>query len=319
MGKEHRILVIGAGGQLGSELTQGLWNLYGKEKVIATDIKNPGNVVGKGNFEILNALDREILFDFVRKNKVTQIYHLAAILSAKGEQNPKSAWHLNMDSLLNILDAAVDFKIDKVYWPSSIAVFGPTTPKDNTPQHTVMEPTTIYGISKLAGERWCEWYHNKYGLDVRSLRYPGLIGYRSMAGGGTTDYAVDIFFKAIHEKKYTCFLMADTYLPMMYMDDAIKATLNLMEAPKEKIKIRSSYNVSSMSFCPEDLAAFIKKYIPDFEMAYAPDYRQKIAESWPRSIDDSVARTEWNWEPSFGLLEMVEDMMSHLQVKSSVV
>ena len=203
MSRENRILVIGAGGQLGAELTQGLWSLYGKEKVIATDIKNPGNIIGKGNFEILNALDREILFSFIRKNKITQIYHLAAILSAKGEQNPKSAWHLNMDSLLNVLDAAVEHKVEKVYWPSSIAVFGPTTPKEKALQHTIMEPTTIYGISKLAGERWCEWYNNKYGLDVRSLRYPGLIGYRSNAGGGTTDYAVDIFFKSVQEKKYT--------------------------------------------------------------------------------------------------------------------
>lgn len=318
MSREHRILVIGAGGQLGAELTQGLWNLYGKEKVVATDIKNPGNIIGKGNFEILNALDREILFSFIRKNKVTQVYHLAAILSAKGEQNPKSAWHLNMDSLLNVLDAAVEHKVDKVYWPSSIAVFGPTTPKDKAPQHTIMEPTTIYGISKLAGERWCEWYNHKYGLDVRSLRYPGLIGYRSHAGGGTTDYAVDIFFKAIQDKKYTCYLAPDTYLPMMYMDDAIKATLNLMETPSEKIKVRSSYNVASFSFCPEDLAELIRKYIPEFQIAYAPDYRQKIAESWPSSIDDSVARAEWNWEPSFGLPEMVEDMMNHLTVKSSV-
>jgi nucleoside-diphosphate-sugar epimerase len=318
MGKEHKILVVGAGGQLGSELTQGLWTLYGRENVIATDIKNPGNVISKGNFEILNALDREGLFSFVRKKKITQIYHLAAMLSAKGEQNPKSAWHLNMDSLINILDAAVEFNLDKVYWPSSIAVFGPTTPKEQTPQHTIMEPTTIYGITKLAGERLCEWYHKNRNVDVRSLRYPGLIGYGSKAGGGTTDYAVEIFFKAVAEKKYTCYLMADTYLPMMFMDDAVKATLDLMEAPKEKISIRSSYNVSAESFCPEDLAAVIKKHIPDFEMSYAPDYRQQIAESWPKSMDDSVARKDWGWNPSYDLVAMTKEMLHHLQEKNSV-
>ncbi|HEX5170927.1 MAG TPA: NAD-dependent epimerase/dehydratase family protein [Cyclobacteriaceae bacterium] len=316
MGKGHKILVVGAGGQLGSELTQGLWKHFGKENVIATDIKNPGDIISKGNFEILNALDREVLFSFIRKNKIIQIYHLAAILSAKGEQNPKSAWHLNMESLLNILDAAVEFKVEKVYWPSSIAVFGPTTPKDNTPQHTIMEPTTIYGISKLAGERWCEWYHHKYGLDVRSLRYPGLIGYRSKAGGGTTDYAVDIFFKAILEKKYTCFLSASTYLPMMYMDDAVRATLELMDAPSENINVRSSYNVSALSFCPGELAEVIKKHIPDFQISYSPDYRQQIAESWPCSIDDSSARNQWGWRPSFGLEGMAEEMLSNLQVRS---
>lgn len=318
MGKGHKILVVGAGGQLGSELTQGLWKHHGKENVIATDIKNPGDIISKGNFEILNALDREVLFSFIRKNKITQIYHLAAILSAKGEQNPKSAWHLNMDSLLNILDAAVEFKIEKVFWPSSIAVFGPTTPKDNTPQHTIMEPTTIYGISKLAGERWCEWYNHKFGLDVRSLRYPGLIGYRSKAGGGTTDYAVEIFFKAAEEKKYTCYLAPKTYLPMMYMDDAVRATLHLMDAPAEKIKVRSSYNISAMSFCPEEVAAMITLQIPEFQISYEPDYRQQIAESWPKSIDDSSARNDWGWQPSFGLAEMTEEMLSHLQVKSTV-
>lgn len=319
MSNGHKILVVGAGGQLGSELTQGLWKHHGKENVIATDIKNPGDIISKGNFEILNALDREVLFSFIRRNRITQIYHLAAILSAKGEQNPKSAWHLNMDSLLNILDAAVEFKIEKVFWPSSIAVFGPTTPKDNTPQHTIMEPTTIYGISKLAGERWCEWYNHKYGLDVRSLRYPGLIGYRSKAGGGTTDYAVEIFFKAVQEKKYTSYLAPKTYLPMMYMDDAVRATLALMNASPEKIKIRSSYNISALSFCPEELVEKIKKQIPDFQIHYEPDYRQQIAESWPRSIDDTAARNDWGWLPSFSLSEMTEEMLNHLQVKSTVV
>jgi nucleoside-diphosphate-sugar epimerase len=319
MSKVDKILVVGAGGQLGSELTQRLWKHYGKENVIATDIKNPGDIISKGKFEILNALDREVVFSFVRRNKITQVYHLAAILSAKGEQNPKSAWHLNMESLLHILDAAVEFKVEKVFWPSSIAVFGPTTPKDKTPQHTIMEPTTIYGISKLAGERWCEWYHHKYGLDVRSLRYPGLIGYQSKAGGGTTDYAVEIFLKAAQEKKYTCFLAEKTYLPMMYMEDALRATINLMEAPGEKIGIRSSYNISSMSFCPEELAESIRKRMPDFQISYAPDYRQQIADSWPRSIDDSSARSDWGWQPLFGLEEMTEEMLAHMGVKSAVV
>src|SRR5690349_6407587 len=238
---KQKILIIGAGGQLGSELTQGLWKLHGKSNVIATDIKGPEGILGDGDFEILDVLNREKLSALIQKNKFSQIYHLAAVLSATGEKNPKLAWHLNMDGLIHVLDAAVEFKIQKIYWPSSIAVFGPHTPKQNTPQDTVMDPATIYGISKLAGERWCAWYHAKFGLDVRSLRYPGLIGYKAHAGGGTTDYAVDIFFKALAEKKFTCFLKPETYLPMMYMDDAVKATIQLMESDASKIKIRSSY------------------------------------------------------------------------------
>lgn len=310
--KQHKILIIGAGGQLGSELTQGLWELYGKENVIATDIKDPQGVLSQGNFEILDVLKQKNLFDFIKKNEITQVYHLAAVLSATGEKNPKFAWHLNMDGLIHVLDAAVEFKLDRVYWPSSIAAFGPTTPKVNTPQDTIMDPTTIYGISKQAGERWCEWYHHKMGVDVRSLRYPGLIGYKTKPGGGTTDYAVDIFFKAITDKKFECFLKPDTYLPMMYMDDAVKATLDLMEAPADKVKIRSSYNISAMSFSPDEIAAEIKKHIPEFTISYAPDFRQAIADSWPKSIDDSAARGDWNWNHAFGLPEMTADILKHL-------
>jgi nucleoside-diphosphate-sugar epimerase len=308
-----KILVIGAGGQLGSELTQGLWDRYGKENVIATDIKEPEGVLAEGNFDILDATNHGALHVFLQKNAISQIYHLAAVLSAKGEQNPRLAWKLNMDSLLYVLDAAVEFKIPKVYWPSSIAVFGPNTPKVMTPQHTTMEPTTIYGISKLAGERWCAWYHNKYGVDVRSIRYPGLIGYKSRAGGGTTDYAVDIYFKAVENKMFTCFLKPDTYLPMMYMEDAIKATLQLMEAPANQIKVRSGYNLSAMSFCPENIYASIKNHIPDFKIQYDPDYRQAIADSWPNSIDDSGARNDWGWKPEFGLDNMTEVILAKLR------
>lgn len=310
--KKQKILVIGAGGQLGTELVQGLWKVYGEENVIATDIKDPQGILARARFEILDVLKQKHLFDFIQKNGITQIYHLAAVLSATGEKNPKFAWHLNMDGLIHVLDAAVEFKIEKVYWPSSIAVFGPTTPRHNTPQDTVMSPTTIYGITKLAGERWCEWYHRNKGVDVRSLRYPGLIGYKSKPGGGTTDYAVDIFFKAILEKKYECFLKNDTYLPMMYMDDAVKATIDLMEAPAEKIKVRSSYNISAMSFSPAEIAAEIKKHIPEFKITYKPDFRQQIAESWPASIDDSAARNDWGWKPQFDLSKMTREILSHL-------
>lgn len=310
--KQQKILVIGAGGQLGSELTQGLWNLYGNENVIATDIKQTQGILQDGRFEILDVLNQKALFDFVHKNSITQIYHLAAVLSATGEKNPKFAWHLNMDGLIHVLDAAVEYKIEKVYWPSSIAVFGPTTPKDNTPQHTVMDPSTIYGISKLAGERWCDWYNRKYGVDIRSLRYPGLIGYKTKPGGGTTDYAVDIFFKALTEKKYECFLKPDTFLPMMYMSDAVKATIDLMEAPAEKIKIRSSYNISAMSFCPKDIAKAIQAHLSDFTISYAPDFRQAIADSWPKSIDDSSAKKDWDWKPEFDLSKMTAEILKNL-------
>jgi nucleoside-diphosphate-sugar epimerase len=312
-----KILVIGAGGQLGAELTQALWSRYGRDNIIGTDIKDPGGIVSQYNFEILDVLNQKLLLDFIRKNKITQIYHIAAVLSATGEKNPKFAWHLNMDGLIHVLDAAVEFKVAKVYWPSSIAVFGPNTPKHNTPQDTTMDPATIYGISKLAGERWCDWYHRKHGIDVRSLRYPGLIGYKAKPGGGTTDYAVDIFFRALADKSYVCFLASDTYLPMMYMEDAIKATMDLMEAPPERITVRSSYNISAMSFCPAEIADEIRQLIPEFTISYQPDFRQAIADSWPRSIDDSKARSDWGWSHRYDLRAMVQDILkklpSHIQ------
>jgi nucleoside-diphosphate-sugar epimerase len=307
-----KILIIGAGGQLGSELTQALWSRYGQSNVIATDVKDPGGILAKGNFEILDVLNQKQLSEFISKHRITQIYHLAAVLSATGEKNPRFAWHLNMDGLIHVLDAAVEHKLEKIYWPSSIAVFGPNTPKNSTPQDTVMDPTTIYGISKLAGERWCNWYFERYGLDVRSLRYPGLIGYKAKPGGGTTDYAVDIFFRAIKDKEYVSFLKEDTFLPMMYMDDAINATLELMDAPAEKVKVRSSYNISAMSFCPQEIASEIRQHIPGFKISYAPDFRQGIADSWPRSIDDSRARQEWGWSHRFGLKEMVAEILTKL-------
>jgi nucleoside-diphosphate-sugar epimerase len=321
MKKQQKVLVTGAGGQLGSELTQGLWRLHGKDNVIATDIKNPEGVLASGNFQILDVLKKKELSDLLVSTGITQIYHLAAVLSATGEKNPTLAWHLNMDGLINILDASVQYKIEKVYWPSSIAAFGPTTPKIKTPQDTVMDPTTIYGISKQAGERWCEWYFKNHGLDVRSLRYPGLIGYKTKPGGGTTDYAVDIFFKALTTKKFECFLKPDTYLPMMYMDDAVKATLDLMEVASEKITERGSYNISAMSFCPSEIASEIKRHIPGFEITYNPDFRQAIADSWPRSINDSVARIDWCWEPDYDLAKMTAEILKHLTEKqiSSVI
>lgn len=310
--EKQKILVIGAGGQLGSELTAALRRRHGRENVIATDIKDPGGMASEGFFQILDVLDQKKLSEVIHRNEITQIYHLAAVLSATGEKNPRFAWQLNMNGLIHVLDASVEHKVQKVYWPSSIAVFGPTTPRQLTPQDTIMDPTTIYGISKLAGERWCDWYHRRHGVDVRSLRYPGLIGYKSKAGGGTTDYAVDIFFKALQENKYTCFLKPDTYLPMMYMDDAIKATLDLMDAPAGNVKVRSSYNISAMSFCPAEIAALIARQIPGFSITYEPDFRQAIADTWPQSVDDSRARMDWGWQPGFGLEEMVSDILSKL-------
>jgi nucleoside-diphosphate-sugar epimerase len=309
--KKERILIIGAGGQLGSELTEHLAAKFGREDVLPTDIKEPSSHQYH-NFETLDVLNQSALNSFIKKNDFTQIYHLAAVLSATGEKNPAFAWRLNMDGLFHVLEAAVNFKIRKVYWPSSIAVFGPGTPRHDTPQHTVMDPTTVYGISKLAGERWCEWYHNKYDLDVRSLRYPGLIGYKSHPGGGTTDYAVDIFFKALSDKRYECFLKEDTSLPMMYMDDAIKATIDLMDAPSERIRVRSSYNIASISFTPRQIADEIRAIIPDFQITYNPDFRQAIAESWPGSIDDSVARKDWGWKPRFDLRSMTQEILTKL-------
>jgi len=317
--KKEKILVIGAGGQLGTELIQGFWKVYGKERIIATDIKEPQGILAQGNFELLDVMKPKQLETLLQKNKFTQLYHLAAVLSATGEKNPKSAWRLNMESLIHVLDEAVASKIEKVYWPSSIAVFGPSTPKNNTPQDTIMDPVTIYGISKQAGERWCEWYWRRYGLDVRSLRYPGLIGYKAQPGGGTTDYAVEIFLAALKEKKYESFLRPDTYLPMMYMEDAVKATIDLMESPSENIKVRSAYNISGMSFCPAEIANEITKHIPEFQITYRPDFRQDIADSWPNSIDDSRARKDWEWQPGFGLKEMTKDMLKNLNAVPNIL
>jgi nucleoside-diphosphate-sugar epimerase len=308
----EKILVIGALGQLGSELTFELRKIFGETNVIASDIHKPRDPDRIGLFEVLDVMNTTQLSEIVSKYKITQIYNLAAILSANGEKNPKFAWKLNMEGLLNVLDLAVERKLNKIYWPSSIAVFGPNTPVNDTPQHTIMDPNTVYGISKLAGERWCEYYFEKYGVDVRSLRYPGLIGWKSLPGGGTTDYAVDIYHKAIEGKEFNCFLKKDTYLPMMYMPDAIKATIDLMESEATKIKVRSSYNVSGMSFSPEEIANSIKVHYPSFAIQYEPDFRQKIADSWPNSIDDSAARTDWGWKPGYDLSAMTEDILTNL-------
>ncbi len=308
-----KILVIGAGGQLGTELTKVLANTYGNEAVIATDFQE--SVKSKFDycaFQTLNVVDKAALATIVEKEGVTQVYHLAAILSALGEKNPVHAWDLNMGGLLNVLEVAREFAIDKVFWPSSIAVFGPNSPKNETPQQAFKDPNTVYGISKLAGEHWCEYYFNKYGVDVRSLRYPGLIGYKSLPGGGTTDYAVDIYHKATLSEKFTCFLNKDTFLPMMYMDDAINATLQLMDADKERLSIRTSYNISGMNFSPKEIYQSILAFYPNFEIEYQPDFRQQIADSWPNSIDDSVARKDWNWKPAYDLSSMTATIVKNL-------
>lgn len=313
-----KILVTGACGQLGSELTIALGKVWGNENIVATDVRDPGGELQNFTFEKLDVLDKNRLYELLKDYQVSRVYHLAAILSATGEKNPKLAWQLNMDGLINVLDAAVDLGLEKIYWPSSIAVFGPDTPKENTPQNTVMNPNTIYGISKLAGERWCEYYHDKFGVDVRSLRYPGLIGYKALPGGGTTDYAVDIYYQALQKQSYESFISETTYLPMMYMDDAIKATIDIMQVPAEQIKVRSSYNVGSMSFCPKEIATSIQKYIPDFKISYNPDFRQKIADSWPSSIDDSQARGDWGWQHEYDLDKMTETIIKNLAVKLGV-
>jgi nucleoside-diphosphate-sugar epimerase len=308
-----KILIIGACGQIGTELTHQLRGIYGTDNVIASDIRKLNNdVVNSGPFEVVNALDFNQIEHLVEMHQITDIYLMAALLSATAEKNPAFAWDLNMNSLFHVLNLAKAKKIKKIFWPSSIAVFGPTTPKENTPQYTIMEPTTVYGISKQAGERWCEYYHNIFGVDVRSVRYPGLISWSTLPGGGTTDYAVDIYHKALSDKKYECFLSAETKMPMMYMDDAIAATINIMQAPAEKIKIRSSYNLAAMSFTPTEIAAEIQKHIPDFTVTYNPDFRQKIADSWPASIDDSRAREDWNWHHNFDLETMTVDMLKNL-------
>lgn len=309
-----KILVIGASGQIGSELTLKLRELYGKQEVIASDIKSGGDeLMFSGPFEIADAVDKARIEELIEKHNITDVYLMAAMLSATAEKIPMKAWHLNMESLFIILNLAKDQKIKRVFWPSSIAVFGPTTPKEDTPQTTVMEPSTVYGISKQTGERWCEYYFNKYGVDVRSLRYPGIISYKTLPGGGTTDYAIEIFHEAIKNGKYTSFLSENTGLPMMFMDDAIKATVNIMEAPSEKIKVRSSYNLAAMTFTPKELAAQIKSHLPEFEISYDPDFRQNIANSWPSSIDDSEARKDWNWEHDYDLKKLTSTMLDGLR------
>ncbi|MEO6231728.1 MAG: NAD-dependent epimerase/dehydratase family protein [Ferruginibacter sp.] len=309
----EKILVIGASGQIGVELTLALRKIYGNANVVASDLREENELLkGTGPYVSMDVMNKEMLHVQVIRQNITQIYLLAAILSATGEKNPNLAWSLNMASLLNVLDIAKEEQIHKVYWPSSIAVFGPTSPKVNCPQQTIIEPITVYGISKYAGEFWCNYYFQRWGVDVRSLRYPGLISYKSAPGGGTTDYAIEMFQDGLEEKKYNCFLSEDTYLPMMYMPDAIKATIELMEAPAEKIKIRTSYNIAAMSFSPKEIAAEIKKHIPDFAITYKPDYRQQIANSWPQSIDDSVARRDWQWKEEYDLTRMTNDMFENL-------
>ncbi len=309
----EKILVIGASGQIGVELTLALRKIYGNANVVASDLREQNPLLeGTGPYVSLDVMNKEMLHVQVIRQNFTQIYLLAAILSATGEKNPNLAWNLNMTGLLNVLDIAREEKISKVYWPSSIAVFGPTSPKQNCPQQTIIEPITVYGISKYAGEFWCNYYHHRFGVDVRSLRYPGLISYKSAPGGGTTDYAIEIFHDALAEKKYESFLSEDTYLPMMYMPDAIRATIELMEAPANKISIRTSYNISGMSFSPKEIAAEINKQIPDFSISYKPDYRQAIANSWPQSIDDAVARNDWGWKEEYDLTGMTKDMLQNL-------
>ena len=310
---KERILVIGASGQIGVELTLALRKIYGNANVIASDLREENDLLkGTGPYVSLDVMNKEMLHVQVIRQGITQIYLLAAILSATGEKNPNLAWSLNMQSLLNVLDIAREENLHKIYWPSSIAVFGPTSPTQNCPQQTVIEPVTVYGISKFAGEFWCNYYNRRYGIDVRSLRYPGLISYKSAPGGGTTDYAVEIFHEALEEKKYECFLREDTYLPMMYMPDAIRATIELMEAPIEKINIRTSYNLSGMSFSPTEIAEEIKKHVKNFDIVYKPDSRQAIADSWPQSIDDNVARENWGWKEEYNLEGMTKDMLENL-------
>lgn len=318
MSQRDSILVLGAAGQIGTDLVMRLRNDLGSDRVIASDVKQIGGELREsGPFVIADVLDFNTIARIIDQHQVKEVYLLAALLSATAEQKPKLAWKLNMEGLFNVLDIAKEKKGMKIFWPSSIAVFGPTTPRDQTPQHTVMEPTTIYGVSKQAGERWCEYYNHKFNVDVRSLRYPGLISYKSPPGGGTTDYAVDIFHQALEKGRYTCFLKPGTVLPMMYMPDAMDATINLMGADASKVHIRSSYNVGAISFDPEEIANEIKKHIPGFTIDYAPDFRQAIADSWPRSIDDSAARQDWGWKEQYNLASMTEDMLKHLREMKS--
>jgi len=310
------ILILGACGQIGTELTLALREKYGNEHVVASDIRRSDlPELQNGPFEILDASDASAMRAVCEKYQVHTLYHLVAMLSATGEKFPMKAWDLNMQSLLHALELAREGVIQKIFWPSSIAVFGPTTPKENTPQQTIMEPSTVYGISKLAGERWCEYYFNKYGVDVRSIRYPGLISWKSQPGGGTTDYAVEIYYKAIEEGRYTAFLSEHRALPMMYMDDAIRATIELTEAPAEKVKVRGSYNLAGISFDPVTIAASVAKYVDGFTMDCVPDFREEIAASWPASIDDCKAQEDWNWTPKYDLDSMTQAMLENLKVK----
>lgn len=311
---KEKILVIGACGQIGVELTLELRKIYGGSNVVASDLREENALLkGTGPYVSLDVMNKEMLHVQVIRQNITQIYLLAAILSATGEKNPNLAWHLNTTSLLNVLEIAKDENIRKVYWPSSIAVFGPTSPKKNCPQQTIIEPITVYGISKYAGEFWCNYFHHRYKVDVRSLRYPGLISYKSEPGGGTTDYAVEIFHEALSGDHYTCFLQEDTYLPMMYMPDAIRATIELMESEEDKISIRTSYNISGMSFSPKEIGAEIEKHLAGFRISYEPDYRLPIAQSWPQSIDDSVAQNDWKWKPKYDLVSMTSEMLKNMK------
>ncbi|RNC88311.1 MAG: NAD-dependent epimerase/dehydratase family protein [Winogradskyella sp.] len=311
-----KILIIGACGQIGTELTIKLREIYGVSNVIASDINTRNlDLVNSGPFEIIDAKNYNAIHDCCVQNNVKTIYLMAALLSATGEKYPMEAWDLNMNSLFHVLNLAKDNVIDRIFWPSSIAVFGPTTPIDNTPQHTICEPTTVYGITKQVGERWCEYYWEKYGVDVRSIRYPGIISHKAMPGGGTTDYAVEIYHEAVKKASYNCFLAEDTELPMVFMEDAIRATVHIMQAPSDAIEIRSAYNLAAISFTPKDIYHSIKKHIPDFTINYNPDFRQSIADSWPSSIDDSKAREDWNWKHEFDLDQMTAEMLKHLKVK----
>ena len=317
---KERILIIGSSGQIGTELVMELRRMYGNENVIASDIRDSSDqVMNSGPFETLDIMDESLLREIVKKYKVTQVYLLAALLSATAEQNIELGWRLNMRSHSHVLDLAKNGLIKKIFWPSSIAVFGPTTPMENTPQYTIMEPNTVYGITKQAGERWNEYYFNKFGVDIRSVRYPGLIGWKAAPGGGTTDYAVDIFHQAIQHGKYESFLSENTGLPMMYMPDAIRATIELMEAPLDKIKIRSSYNLAGISFTPKQISDEIKKHISDFEITYSPDFRQSIADSWPTSIDDTHAQKDWGWNLEYNLEKMTSNMMKNLKNKYKII
>lgn len=310
----NKILVTGALGQIGSELTLALREIYGEENVLSTDIQDPEKV-SDPYYERLDVMDSNAIEAIISKHEISIVYHLAAMLSATAEKFPKKGWDLNMNSLITFLDLAKDKKIQQLYWPSSIAIFGADTPKINTEQNALAIPTTVYGISKRAGEFWCNYYHEKFGVDVRSIRYPGLISWKTRPGGGTTDYAVDIFYQALEEGKYECFLSENTALPMMYMDDAIRATIELMQAEGDKLTIRTSYNLNALSFTPAELAAEIKKHLPEFEISYNPDFRQAIADSWPASIDDSIAQRDWGWKYEYDLAKMTETMLAHLKVK----